>query len=107
MTGNILVLRQGGKGRAVPCFRTFKLQLETFWCFVWVAEAMRYLSSGHAVNPSMGAGAQGILQCRAKLKQAAPAHPCARGIPFILNITPSAMCENMGQWFLIDELPFG
>ena len=24
----------------------------------------------------------------AKLKQAAPAHPCARGIPFILNISP-------------------
>jgi len=29
-----------------------------------------------------------IFRCRAKLTQAAPAHPCARGIPFILNITP-------------------
>ena len=27
--------------------------------------------------------------CCAKLRQAAPAHPCARGIPFILNISES------------------
>jgi len=28
-----------------------------------------------------------------------------REVPFILNITPSATCEIMGQWFLMDELP--
>jgi len=27
--------------------------------------------------------------CCANLKQAAPAHPCAHGIPFILNISAS------------------
>ena len=28
-------------------------------------------------------------RCRANLTQAVPAHPCARGIPFILNISAS------------------
>jgi hypothetical protein len=27
----------------------------------------------------------------AKLKQAAPVHPCTRGIPFILNISPGKL----------------
>ena len=39
------------------------------------------------VSPSpRGSRAQYPWHC-ANLKEAAPAHPCARGIPFILNIT--------------------
>jgi len=31
-----------------------------------------------------------VLKCCAKLTQVAPAHPCARDIPFILNITTAS-----------------
>jgi len=34
----------------------------------------------------VGGGGKSSLKCRAMRTQAAPAHPCARGIPFILNI---------------------
>ena len=34
-------------------------------------------------------------------------HVLYRDIPFILNITSSALCESMGQGFLIDELRLG
>jgi len=40
----------------------------------------------------------------AKLKQAAPAHPCARGIPFILNISEPRSEELHGLWYP-DEAP--
>ena len=45
----------------------------------------------HTVHPVM---------CRAKLKHAAPAHPCARGIPFILNIIACGC--YIGNWFALD-----
>jgi len=32
-----------------------------------------------------------VLKCFAELTQVAPAHPCARDIPFILNITPASI----------------
>ena len=60
--------------------------LETAWCFVRVSEAMGYLTSGHGVNPSLGPLSR---------------RPVAQG-PEVRYPTPSATCEIMGQWFLID-----
>jgi hypothetical protein len=63
-------------------------KLETHWCFARVAEAMGYLPSGHGVNPSLGPLSR---------------RPVAQG-PELRYPTPSAMCECMGQWFLMVEL---
>ena len=40
---------------------------------------------------SFSTGSRSQVNCRAKLTHAAPAHPCARGIPFILNIKGPAV----------------
>ena len=70
------------------CVCLDSILLGTLWCFVRVSEAMGYLTSGHGVNPSMGPLAR---------------RPVAQG-PKVRYPTPSAMCEIMGQWFLMDEL---
>ena len=58
------------------------------WCFVRVAEAMWYLSSGLAQARPVA------LDTR---------HPVSYG-PEQRYHTPSAMCVCMGQWFLMDVI---
>jgi hypothetical protein len=48
----------------------------------------RYIAIEHRdVRRDCVSFARPIIGCCAKLTHAAPAHPCARGIPFILNIS--------------------
>ena len=52
-------------------------------------DSVSFVRDQFLVSPSpRGSRAQYPWHC-ANLKEAAPAHPCARGIPFILNITAS------------------
>ena len=73
-----IVILRGRRGRAVPYFRTR--------CYV---QDERYFAIEHRDvrrKASLGLG-RDIHKHYANLKEVAPAHPCARDIPFILNIT--------------------
>jgi len=82
---------QGCAGAA--CFsiaqrKSDSISTETIWCFVRVAEATRYLSSG-------------LVQARPVALDTRL--PVSYGPEQRYRI-PSAMCVVMGQWFLMDEL---
>ena len=62
------------------------IYMETLWCFVKVAKATRYLSSGRAQARPVA------LDTRL---------PVSYGPEQRYRI-PSAMCEITGQWFLVD-----
>jgi len=56
--------------------------------YLLLIDARRLILSWGCVWSYQDLARQASSKSCAKLKQAAPVHPCTRGIPFILNISP-------------------